>query len=131
MSFPSYSATVITGTLNSAPNTTYTLQFFANPTADPSGYGQGQTLIGTTTVTTDTSGNACFAATFTGVAVPAGDAISATATDPSRGYLGVRAGRHRRPWDGTHRGRQRHLLHRPRIRRSPSPRPASRPTTSR
>ena len=74
---------VITGALNSAPNTTYTLQFFASATADPSGYGEGQTLIGTTTVTTDSFGNAPFAATFTGQVVPAGDAVSATATDPS------------------------------------------------
>jgi hypothetical protein len=83
LTYPSYSAVAITGTLNSAPNTTYTLQFFANTTADPSGYGEGQTLIGTTTVTTDASGNASFAATFNGLVIPVGDAVSATATDPS------------------------------------------------
>jgi hypothetical protein len=75
-------STYIVGSLNSTPSTTFTLQFFANPTADPSGHGQGQTLIGTTTVTTDSSGNASFVASFPTV-VPAGQAVSATATDPS------------------------------------------------
>ncbi len=82
LTYPTYSAFAVTGTLNGDASTTFTLQFFANPTADPSGHGQGQTLIGTTTVTTDPSGNASFAATFQGVNVPVGDAISATATDP-------------------------------------------------
>ena len=36
------SATVIAGTLNSSPSTTFTVQFFANSTADPSGYGRGR-----------------------------------------------------------------------------------------
>ena len=72
----------IAGTLNSAADTSYTLQFFANPLADPSGFGQGQTLIGTTTVTTDATGNVLFKVSF---ALPAfaGRIISATATDPN------------------------------------------------
>ncbi len=74
--------TYVIGTLNSAPGTTFTLQFFASATPDPSGYGQGQTLIGTTTVTTDANGNASFIASFPG-AIPAGQAVSATATDPN------------------------------------------------
>ena len=73
-------STVIVGSLNSSPSETFTLQFFSNPTADPSGYGQGQTLLGTTTVSTNTSGNASFQVSFP-VVVPAGYAISATATD--------------------------------------------------
>jgi hypothetical protein len=75
-------STYVVGTLNSAANSTYTLQFFDNPTADPSGHGQGKTLIGTTTVTTDSSGNATFQVSFP-TAVNTGDAISATATDSS------------------------------------------------
>jgi len=75
-------STVVSGTLNSAAGSTYTIQFFDNPTADPSGYGQGKTLIGTTTVSTDASGNASFSASFTTL-VNAGDAVSATATDSS------------------------------------------------
>jgi Domain of unknown function DUF11/FG-GAP-like repeat/Putative binding domain, N-terminal len=40
------------GNFNSLPNTTYTIEFFSSPTADPSGYGQGQTYLGSTQVTT-------------------------------------------------------------------------------
>ena len=74
--------TTITGTLNGAAETTYLIQFFSNPTADPSGYGQGKTLIGSITVTTDVNGNASFNATFSTV-IPVGQFISATATDPN------------------------------------------------
>ena len=40
----STTGTTITGSLTSAANQTLTIQFFSNATADPSGYGQGQTL---------------------------------------------------------------------------------------
>jgi Domain of unknown function DUF11/FG-GAP-like repeat/Putative binding domain, N-terminal len=40
------------GTLNSTPDTTYTIEFFSNTAADPSGFGQGQTYLGSTSVTT-------------------------------------------------------------------------------
>jgi titin len=74
--------TTITGSLNGALGTSYLIQFFANASADPTGYGQGQALIGSITVMTDSSGNASFTATFKG-AVPAGQFVSAAATDPS------------------------------------------------
>jgi titin len=45
------------GSFNSLPNTTYTLEFFSSTTADPSGYGQGQTYLGNTTVTTGANCN--------------------------------------------------------------------------
>ena len=73
--------TKIKGTLNAAASTTLTIQFFANATADPSGHGQGQTYLGSIAVTTNSSGNATFTATFS-VAVPTGQSVSATATDP-------------------------------------------------
>ena len=38
--------TVIQGTLYESPNSSYMLQFFSSPTADPSGHGQGKVLIG-------------------------------------------------------------------------------------
>src|SRR5262249_4694826 len=70
---------VVRGTLNSAANTTYRIEFFANSQADPSGHGQGQSFLGFTAVTTDVNGNASF-----GVVLPFGGApgrvISATAT---------------------------------------------------
>ena len=62
--------------------TTYLIQFFSNPTADPSGYGQGKTLIGSITVTTDVNGNASFTATFSSTVVPVGQFIIVTATNP-------------------------------------------------
>jgi titin len=76
----SASGTTIQGTLNTAARETFTIQFYANPTADPSGHGQGQTYLGSITVTTDANGNATFTAKFAGVLT--GEAISATATDP-------------------------------------------------
>jgi hypothetical protein len=74
------SGTLITGTLASVANTTFRIEFFANQTPDPSGYGQGQTLLGAATVTTDGSGNAGFTATLSN-SVPLSERyISATAT---------------------------------------------------
>jgi titin len=72
--------TVIQGTLQSTPNTTFTVQFFSDPSVDPSGSAEGQQLLGTTTVTTDASGFASFTVTIPQV-VPAGQVVTATATD--------------------------------------------------
>ena len=73
------SITHIQGTLNSLPNTSFLIQFFTNPTADPSGYGQGQTGFGSTQVTTDASGNATINL-LSALAFPQGVVLSATAT---------------------------------------------------
>jgi hypothetical protein len=70
------------GTLTAAPLTTYTLEFFANTTADPSGFGQGERFIGFITVTTDASGHATFAVGFPSDVQP-GEFLTATATDPA------------------------------------------------
>jgi uncharacterized repeat protein (TIGR01451 family) len=75
--------TTIQGTLNAAPNSTFVVQFFSNSTEDPSGHGEGQTYLGSTTVTTDSTSNASFAAVLSGVSVPAGWFVTATATDAS------------------------------------------------
>lgn len=72
--------TVITGSLDSSVATTYRIEFFASPTADASGHGEGATYLGATTVTTDGSGSATFNVTLSGVTVTAGYAVSATAT---------------------------------------------------
>jgi hypothetical protein len=73
------SGITIQGTLTSTPNERFTLQFFSNLACDPSGYGEGQTLIGSTLVTTDASGMATFAVTFS--VTVCGSIITATATD--------------------------------------------------
>jgi hypothetical protein len=51
-------ATLIQGNLVSTPSTKFTIQFFANDVADPSGFGQGRALLGAVQVTTDTAGKA-------------------------------------------------------------------------
>ena len=76
----------IQGTLNSTPaqgttnGTPTTIEFFANTECDPSGFGEGKTFIGSTTVTIDSNCNASINVNFT-VAVPIGQFITATATD--------------------------------------------------
>ncbi len=74
-------ATTITGSLSGSPDTTYRIEFFSNPVADPSGYGQGETYLTFVNATTNSSGTASFSVqTLSAVAV--GQFISATATDP-------------------------------------------------
>ncbi len=83
-SIPSVTTTLIQGSLNSAPGTSFLIQFFSNATADPSGYGQGQTLIGSTTLTTNSNGIATINLTLS-TALASGLAVSATATNLSTG----------------------------------------------
>jgi hypothetical protein len=94
------SVTTITGTFTEAaePNTTLTLDFYANSAADPSGYGQGQRYLGSAQVATDSTGNLTSSPDGSaiilvdaagnkhfvfnlGAATSAGEFISATATD--------------------------------------------------
>ncbi len=74
----------ITGSLNSAPDTDFRIQFFANSSCDPSGHGEGDQYLGAIDVTTDTSGFVLFDSDVdpgTGIAdFAAGEAITATAT---------------------------------------------------
>ncbi len=80
--------TQVTGTFNSTPNSTFTLEFFSNAICDASGFGEGEKLVdalpGTPefdalTVTTDSNGDGTISATIGGV-VP-GRWLTATATD--------------------------------------------------
>lgn len=73
--------TTIIGTLNSMANTTYRIEFFANNSIGPSGYGEGQTFIGATNVTTDGNGNASF--NFKAPQIAGIQRVTSTATDPS------------------------------------------------
>jgi ELWxxDGT repeat protein len=73
---------VISGTLNSRPNTTYTLEFFSNAAVDLSGFGEGQTFLGRSAVTTDNIGNGSFTVILS-TPVTAGQVVTATATDPN------------------------------------------------
>ena len=73
--------TTIAGSLSSLPNLTYTIDFYSAPKPDLAYYGAAQAYLGSTTVTTDASGNATFTATLN-VATTAGQWVSATATSP-------------------------------------------------
>lgn len=78
----SSSSIMIKGMLNSTPDTRFKLEFFANSVCDPSGYGEGEIFLGSTEVTTNSSGDATFTAIFPGT-VPIGYSITATTTDPN------------------------------------------------
>jgi hypothetical protein len=73
-------STDVSGTLPACPNAMFHVEVFASPTADPTGFGQGKTLIGTADVTTDASGTASWMITVPSV-LPGGSHISATATN--------------------------------------------------
>ncbi|MGH9368710.1 MAG: hypothetical protein ACRD3M_13670, partial [Thermoanaerobaculia bacterium] len=75
-------STTILGKLNSKASTSYQIDFYSNAVCDSSGYGEGQTYLGSTMVTTDASCNASFNVTFP-VAVGPRDRLTATATDPT------------------------------------------------
>ncbi len=71
------STTTIRGKLNSTPNTTFTVQLFSNRL----GTDEGKKFIGQKSVTTGADGKATFTKAIN-PAVPAGQTITATATDP-------------------------------------------------
>ncbi|HUF54918.1 MAG TPA: right-handed parallel beta-helix repeat-containing protein [Dehalococcoidia bacterium] len=76
------SNSTIQGTLNSTPNTAFALEFFSNLACDSSLNGEGQTFLGSTSVTTDGGGNASFSAIVD--LPPSGQlVITSTATDPT------------------------------------------------
>lgn len=84
--FPVLSSAVVTagttavqGILNSLPNQPFLVDFYANDVADPSGFGEGQTWLGSVAVVTDAFGNASFNAPLP-VALKTGQYVSATAT---------------------------------------------------
>ena len=82
------SAVTINGSLNSTPSTTFRLEFFSSAAQDSTGYGEAQTFLGSKDVTTDSTGNINYTATFSlPVARQPSAAVqknfTATATDPN------------------------------------------------
>ncbi|MEI8288912.1 MAG: hypothetical protein WCH99_05520 [Verrucomicrobiota bacterium] len=75
-------ATLIRGSFDSATNKTYSLEFFASPTGDASGNGEGQIFLGQTNLTITTISPTNFSVVIPAT-VAAGWVISATATDPA------------------------------------------------
>jgi hypothetical protein len=72
--------TIIEGTLNSTPNSAFTIQFFSNDAHDPSGFGEGQTFIGSTKVVTNGACNASFTVSLPPMDI-SGRFFTATATN--------------------------------------------------
>ena len=71
--------TTVTGRLNSTPDRTFVIQFFANP----AGGDEGKTFLGQLSVTTNATGNASYVFRPE-QKVAVGQAVTATATDPTR-----------------------------------------------
>jgi hypothetical protein len=85
--FPALSSAVATagaiklvGSLNSKPATSFRIEFLSNPSCEASGHGEGQTYVGSTTISTDANCSAGINVVLP-AAVPVGQFVSATATD--------------------------------------------------
>ncbi len=72
--------TQITGSLSSTPSQSFTLDFYSNPACDASGFGAGQTYLGSTNITTDAGGLKGFTLNLP-FAVSVGSFVTSTATD--------------------------------------------------
>jgi titin len=86
--FPSITSAVSSGgtttvnyTVTQTANVSYTVEFFVSPTADPSGFGQGKTFVGSQVVSSTTGGLVTNAVVLTGDFT--GQFVTATATDAS------------------------------------------------
>ncbi|MDB9514810.1 hypothetical protein PN499_26770 [Kamptonema animale CS-326] len=77
------SGNIVSGTINSIPNTTFRVEFFANSAYNALGAGEGQTYLGFQDVTTDSAGNGAIAFTYTPVTGQI--LLSATATNTTTG----------------------------------------------
>ena len=77
-----YSGTLtrVRGTVNGQTGKSYTLQFFASPTGDASGYGEGQVYLGQTNITLGATCTTNFTANLSG-SLASGWVVTATATD--------------------------------------------------
>ncbi|MFN0153926.1 MAG: PKD domain-containing protein [Gaiella sp.] len=71
---------VLSGSLDSAPLASFTIEVFASQACDPSGYGEAGRFVGTFVVTTDVLGTAIFRQPIPG-GFRAGEYITATATN--------------------------------------------------
>ena len=78
--FPDNAGTTVEGRLASKGNTIFELDFFGNDSCDPTGFGEGQTFLGTISVTTNITGHVSFTNIFTSE-VPSDQFVTATATD--------------------------------------------------
>jgi hypothetical protein len=75
--------TTISGSLNSRPDKSFTVQFFSNSVEDPSAKGEGESFLGQKRVRINQRGKASF--TFSKVLPPGENVVSATATNGATG----------------------------------------------
>jgi hypothetical protein len=76
--------TNIATTLVETPNTTFDVEYYSSPSADPSGFGQGQLFLGDMNATTDANGNASVTAHFD-TRLTAGEIVTAFVFNSSTG----------------------------------------------
>lgn len=74
--------TIIRGVLKSTPSTTFRIELFSSSSADPTGFGEGASFLGSVQVQTDTTGRASFKSVLESP-LQLGHFVTATATDPS------------------------------------------------
>lgn len=79
---PGANSTTIQGSLNSTPNTTFQIDFYSSAALDPSGNGEGALFFNTTSITTDSNGNATINVTVP-LPLGTGRVVTTTATDPN------------------------------------------------
>ncbi|MEO8431424.1 MAG: CSLREA domain-containing protein [Acidobacteriota bacterium] len=73
----------VSGTLNSKPGATYRIEVFSSAVCDATGFGEGQTFLGFTTLVTDAGGNGSFGPVA--FAVPPGQPIITTTATSAAG----------------------------------------------
>ncbi|MFN0158351.1 MAG: carbohydrate binding domain-containing protein [Bacteroidota bacterium] len=78
--FAAFDLQGVAGSMFAEPLADYEIRFYRNIEADPSGYGEGEEFIGSTSVTTNGDGLGVFYAELPGELV-AGEYVTATATD--------------------------------------------------
>jgi CSLREA domain-containing protein len=76
----SVDSVTVHGTLHSAADETFKLEFFSNSLCDASIHGEAEHFLAAKTVLTDFAGDAIFTASFP-TPLPGGDIVTATATD--------------------------------------------------
>ncbi|MFQ5651666.1 MAG: FlgD immunoglobulin-like domain containing protein [bacterium] len=72
---------LVSGSLNSTPNTTFRIEFFESDTCDPSGYGEGKTYLDAIAIATDANGDASFSVQLNHQ-VESGKYVTVTASAP-------------------------------------------------
>ena len=72
----------IAGTLDTLPNASFTIEFFAGPACNASGHGEGHRYLGTTGVSTNGSGHASFDITLPGIVQDGWVAVATATLEP-------------------------------------------------